>query len=373
MSVPALVAALLVGGTPTIPCDMTTAVALSLTQQGAGSQEVGQPAAPVIVLEPPLAVTAAEPSSQPEPASGTDQNEIVVTAQQHAPPGDPLEKINAKFFAATQAVDKAVVGPIALAYKHTVPGPARHGLRNFLYNLHEPVVFLNFLLQLKPGKAAQTLGRFAINSTIGGAGLFDVAKRRPFNLPRRPNGFADSLGYWGVKPGPFLYLPLIGPTTVRDLVGTVLDRLVLPLPIGKPFNRLTYTVPTGVLSSLDRRVEFDDQLHRLRDESADPYTASKKFYLEGRQTEIDELRGKRSSACPMSEVAGPTCDTLPLPTMITTSSTDLQKLIANPVICVDTWRVVPVPASNANRNSTCDLVYIPGMGEPPLTLPEQRE
>lgn len=219
-----------------------------------------------------------------------------MTARGRAAPGDPMEVVNGKSFAATQAMDRALIGPAALAYQHNVPEPVRSGVRNVLNNLHEPDVFLNFLIQLKPGKAAETLARFVINSTVGGAGLFDMAKRHPFNLPHRHNGFADSLGYYGVKPGPFLYLPLIGPTTVRDLIGGGLDRFVLPLAVGSPFNRLTFTIPVGVVSALDHRAEFDDQLHALHDGTADPYAASRDFYLRRRQAEIDRLRGKRHGA-----------------------------------------------------------------------------
>jgi phospholipid-binding lipoprotein MlaA len=239
---------------------------------------------------------------------GDDQGDIVVTGRVRSPT-DPLEKANAKSYEVTQSVDKAFVGPVAIAYKKKLPGPIRSGLRNFLYNVREPNVFLNFLLQLKPGKAMETLGRFAINTTIGGAGLFDVAKRRPFKLPRRPNGFADSLGYYGVKPGPYLFLPLIGPTTVRDLVGGGLDRLVLPLSVGKPFNELVYTVPIGVLSTVDHRAEFDEQLHKLHDGTADPYEASRAFYLQRRQAEIDHLRDRdRGAGSPESELANPAID-----------------------------------------------------------------
>src|SRR3546814_1283739 len=76
--------------------------------------------------------------------------------------------------------------------------------------------FLNFLLQFKIGKAAETLGRFAVNTTFGVGGLFDVAKTMPFNLPYRRNGFANTLGFYGVEPGPYFYLPLIGSTTLRS-------------------------------------------------------------------------------------------------------------------------------------------------------------
>lgn len=159
-------------------------------------------------------------------------------------------------------------------------------------NLAEPVAFLNFLVQLKPGKAAETAGRFAINTTIGVAGMVDVARKKPFRLPHRPNGFANTLGYYGVKPGPFLFLPLIGPTTVRDLIGLGIDRMVLPSVFGQPFNQPTYTIPASIVSSLDYRAEFDTQIRKMRD-APDPYAAFRKNYLESRQAEIDALHGRR--------------------------------------------------------------------------------
>src|SRR3546814_2534491 len=76
------------------------------------------------------------------------------------------------------------------------------------------------------GKALETVGRFAINSTIGAAGVFDVAKKAPINLPYRSNGFANTLGFYGVEPGPYFFLPLVGPTTLRDMVGDGIDLLV---------------------------------------------------------------------------------------------------------------------------------------------------
>lgn len=241
---------------------------------------------------PPSAeVPASVETSASSPVASSD--DIVVTARPRNAPGDPLQRVNAESFAITQSVDKAFVGPVSLAYKHALPAPVRSGLRNFLNNLHEPVVALNFLLQLRPGKAVETAGRFAINSTIGGAGVFDLAKRRPFNLRRRPNGFADTMGFYGVKPGAFLFLPLIGATTVRDLIGGMLDGVVLPLTVGRPFNRLAFTGPTGVIRGLDRRAEFDEKLQTLRS-SADPYAAARAFYLQRRQAEIDELRGRHS-------------------------------------------------------------------------------
>jgi phospholipid-binding lipoprotein MlaA len=253
------------------------------------------PVAPSQVPPPGTAPNAAVEAGSPGQAPPADpaQNEIVITGRSEAA-GDPLRAVNAEAFSVTQKVDDAVIGPAAQTYKENVPGPVRKGIHNFLYNLREPVVFLNFMLQLKPGKAAETLGRFAINSTVGVAGLVDVAKRKPFHLPRRANGFADTMGYYGVKPGAFLFLPLIGPTTVRDLIGGGLDRLVLPAAVGSPFDSLAFTVPAGALGALDHRSRFNKTLKDLHDNSPDPYAATRAFYLNRRQAEIDQLRGRVS-------------------------------------------------------------------------------
>ena len=237
----------------------------------------------------PLQVQAPDGGTAPPQAQAPD-GDIVVSGRRRSP-GDPLAAINEQSYAATQAVDRAVVGPVARAFEHTVPSPIRDGLRNFFINLHEPIVFVNYLLQLKPGKAAETAGRFVVNSTVGVAGLIDVAKRRPIKLLRRKNSFADTLGYYGVKPGPFLFLPLIGPTTLRDLIGGGVDRLMMPLYLGKPFNQPAFNVGTGGVHMLDRRAEFDDQLTQLR-AARNPYIATRSYYLWRRQAEIDGLHGR---------------------------------------------------------------------------------
>ena len=228
-----------------------------------------------------------------EPPQDTTEpsDEIVVNGRMPSS-ADPVEAINVKSFAAVQAVDKAVIGPVAHTYMSVVPKPVQSGLHNFLNNLDEPVVFLNFLLQLKPGKAAETVGRFAINSTIGIGGVIDVAKKRPFKLPRRPNGFADTMGYYGVGPGPYLFLPVVGSTTVRDLAARPFDLLVLPTAVGGLFSKPAFSVAKSNLSAVDERVSIDGRLHELRDNSSDPYAAIRNEYLARRQAEIDALRGK---------------------------------------------------------------------------------
>ena len=170
-----------------------------------------------------------------------------------------------------------------------MPRPVRSGLRNFLRNVSEPIAVLNYMLQLKPGKAAETLGRFAINTTLGVGGLVDVAKRKPFNLPYRRNGFANTMGYYGVKPGPYLHLPLVGSTTLRDFIGNRLDMLILPNLLGSRFSRPGIVIPVAVLSELDHRIRFDDELGKIR-AAQDPYVAARTYYLQKRQAEIDALR-----------------------------------------------------------------------------------
>lgn len=246
----------------------------------------GQPAsATPTPVEP---VSTAAPVSSAETPPAPEGQTITVTARAK---NDPIQGANAASFAVTQAIDNKLVGPAAETYKKVVPKPARAGLHNFISNLGEPIVALNFLLQLKPGKAAETLGRFAINTTLGIGGLKDVAKNKPFNLPHRRNGFANTLGYYGVGPGPYLYLPFVGSTSLRDMVGGAVDGLVLPMGVGAPFNKLYYTLPNGTIRSLDRRVEFDCQIKTLQ-AADDPYAATRAFYLKKRKAEIEALHGR---------------------------------------------------------------------------------
>jgi phospholipid-binding lipoprotein MlaA len=262
----------------------------------------------------PTITVPAEPAPTTEPAPPAE-NEIVVTAEPAPPPGDPLQALNVESFEVVQQVDEALVAPMARAYEKAAPRGVRKALRNFLQNLREPIAAVNFLLQLKVGKAFETVGRFGINSTVGLAGFIDVAKKKPFNLPRRPNGFANTLGFYGVKPGPYFYLPLIGSTTVRDLIGGTIDGLAYPVVIGAPFNQLEVTIPVGSLSALDYRIENDERIRALNEDSANPYRATREQYLTRRQAEIDALRGKAPAVAPADEpaIAAPVNDPNPAP------------------------------------------------------------
>lgn len=297
MSLAGFTLALVLTGTPLAPIDADLSQIVATEQ--VGSTAVAPSPAPPATL-PPCPQGAALPSAPPAPGeqppepAPAEQDAIVVTARSDSEPGDPMVQLNAQSYEVVQDVDEALVGPVAMAYKDAIPKPIRHGLRNFLRNLTEPIVALNFLLQLKPGRAAETVGRFAVNTSLGIGGLFDIAKRDPFKLPYRRNGFANTLGYYGVEPGAYLFLPLIGPSTIRDLVGGTIDGLLLPTVVGAPFNDIKFTLPAATLSALQGRIQIDEQLNALRNQSNDPYIDARDFYLKRRQAEIDALKGRNA-------------------------------------------------------------------------------
>lgn len=204
---------------------------------------------------------------------------------------DFVDEFSLETFELVDAVDLAVVEPVIDFYRDTVPSPLRQASQNFVRNLGEPVNFLNYLLQLKPGKAIETAGRFLINSTLGLGGLIDIAGKPGINLPYRYNGLANTLGYYGVKQGRFLYLPLIGGTTARDLIGNTIDGLLTPALYGAPVNRPIFAIPVGAVSVLNIRLDNDAEIDRIRDESADQFSATRDSYFLFRENEIRALRG----------------------------------------------------------------------------------
>ncbi|NVE95288.1 MlaA family lipoprotein [Altererythrobacter lutimaris] len=286
MAIALTTAALIATATP-----LTLAAPLPVHMQSAdavAAQPAPEEAPPASEAESEAQAPQQDVEEQDTPV---DPNVIVVSGASDARKKDPLVQVNETAFAITQSVDAALVEPIADVYEDDIPSPIRKGLRNFFRNLLEPVTALNYFLQLKPGKAFETLGRFGLNSTIGVAGLFDVAKKEPFNLPYRRNGFANTLGYYGVEPGPFLVLPLVGATTLRDLIGGGIDQSFLPLAVGKPFGTPLYAVPAYTVNSLEFRIEFDQRLEDISN-SDDPYFAMRETYLCQREADIAALKNR---------------------------------------------------------------------------------
>lgn len=221
--------------------------------------------------------------------------QIARSERRHAR-GDPLEGFNRAMFSVHTTLDRLFFRPVAKAYEKVVPKFVRKGLRHFFSNLGEPLVFANDVLQLKPKRALRTFARFAINSTIGVAGTLDVAKGENRGLEHHDNSFGNTLGRYGVGPGPYIFLPLIGPGTLRDTAAGVGEGQVLPLTIGTPFDRAEYRVARGIITGLDLRAESDDAYNALTGGAVDPYATLRSAYLQDRAGTIAELRGRGRTA-----------------------------------------------------------------------------
>jgi phospholipid-binding lipoprotein MlaA len=222
---------------------------------------------------------------------------------------DPLEGFNRLSYKISQPIDRYIFRPVALTYKDVVPRPLRDGARNFISNLFEPLVFFNDVVQLRPKRALHTVVRMALNSFVGFGGLFDVAKRPPFHLLHHENGFGDTLGYYGIGPIAYVYLPVLGPTDLRDIVGGVgdsfaeprlLERLVHP-DSDRPLLRAKlklgrYSAIVEIVQGLDRRAENDDALETIRRTSVDPYATLRSSFLQDRAGEIAGLKAKNGQA-----------------------------------------------------------------------------
>jgi len=147
---------------------------------------------------------------------------------EHPPPYDPWEPVNQKIFWFNLRLDEYVLRPVATGYSKVVPEPARQSVGRFIKNLGIVERLANNLLQGKFPGAGQELGRFAINTTLGGVGLFDVADQW-FGLKASPEDFGQTLAVYGVASGPYLMLPFYGPSTVRDTVGLAVDSAMNPM------------------------------------------------------------------------------------------------------------------------------------------------
>lgn len=203
--------------------------------------------------------------------------------QTTAPPAhDPFEGTNRKMFDVGQALDHGIVRPIVGGYRRITPRPVRVGLHNLLQNLDEPTVLLNDVLQLHPKAAGKTALRFVSNTVFGIAGIFDPATKA--GLPHHDNGFGSTLGRYGVGSGPYVYVPLLGATSLRDMVGDGVDFVSDPLSYVLP-KAHKVTVTRTALSLLDDREQAEEDLRKL-EAAADPYATLRSVYIQSREAEI---------------------------------------------------------------------------------------
>jgi phospholipid-binding lipoprotein MlaA len=210
---------------------------------------------------------------------------------------DPLEPTNRVFYAVNDGLDVVVLRPIALAYRYVVPEPVRTGVSNVLANLGTPVLLSNDLLQWKPRRAGDTALRFLINTTIGVVGVFDVAQS--FGYTRHENDFGITLALWGVPDGPFLFLPVLGPSDPRDATGFGVDIALDPFTwVGKGavVTDLDYT--RFGLSAVDARAGVLDEVDNIKKTALDPYATFRSLYRQHRASQISGAREDRPSGTP---------------------------------------------------------------------------
>jgi phospholipid-binding lipoprotein MlaA len=167
---------------------------------------------------------------------------------------DPLERINRYTYKFNAQFDEAIFLPVADTYRR-LPSPIRTGVHNFFDNLSEPKSVVNFVLQLRPVFGLRSLGRFVINSTIGIGGLFDVAAH--FKLKPYLTGFGATLSIWGMHPGPYLVIPILGPATLRDGVGMLADYAVAYAINVADLYRGDQSWALGTLDAIDLRANTD--------------------------------------------------------------------------------------------------------------------
>ena len=192
-------------------------------------------------------------------------------------PRDPLESFNRVSYKVTDAVDRAALKPAAKAYKAVAPQFVETGVSNFFSNLGQPANIVNDLLQAKFKPALNDTGRFFVNTTVGIGGLFDPASK--VGLDRNNEDFGQTLGKWGVPPGAFIWIPLLGPSTVRDTFGQVGDYYTSPLNY---VERDAIRFPLSGLQLIDWRasqLSLDDTLKQ----AYDPYAFIRNAYLQRRE------------------------------------------------------------------------------------------
>jgi phospholipid-binding lipoprotein MlaA len=204
---------------------------------------------------------------------------------------DPIEPTNRTIFDANQFVDRNALKPVAEAYVDTVPPGIRHGLHNVLRNINEPRVGINDALQGNFDQAWATTQRFVVNTTIGGLGVFDVAQ--DWDLPHHDADFGQTLGVWGVGEGPFLELPLFGPSNPRDATGIVVGFLMDPFTYvtGGPISYVGYARVAATV--LDERSARLADLDEIQKHSLDYYATLRSLYRQHRQDMVDQASGTR--------------------------------------------------------------------------------
>jgi phospholipid-binding lipoprotein MlaA len=202
---------------------------------------------------------------------------------------DPLQGFNRGSFGFSMGLDRAVLRPVAHGYMAVTPSPLRRRVSAVVYNLGEPSTTVNDILQGKPKRAGRSSARFLINSTIGVLGIWDVATG--MGLKAHDADFGQTFGRYGVRPGPYLYVPVIGPSNFRDGVGRVLDFFTDPVGIVGGGYTTTFGATRLGVQTVDTRARADTAFRAL-DDATDPYVTARSAYGQYREAFIREATGE---------------------------------------------------------------------------------
>jgi phospholipid-binding lipoprotein MlaA len=201
----------------------------------------------------------------------------------YADPRDPMEGFNRSMYAFNEGLDKAILKPLAKGYKAITPVPVDNGITNFFSNINDVVSAVNNLLQFKLSRAASDVSRVVINTTIGILGFMDVATN--MNIPRYDEDFGQTLGAWGIGPGPYIVLPFFGPSNGRDAVGLVVDWYTDPVTYLEPESHMWLT---KTLRYTDQRADLLRASNILQEAALDPYEFLRDAYLQKRRNDVHD-------------------------------------------------------------------------------------
>jgi len=196
---------------------------------------------------------------------------------------DPGERVNRGIFGFNEGVDRFVLGPVAKGWDVVMPERVQWGFTNFFANLRMPVVFLNDVLQAKPVAAGQDLARFLVNTTVGIVGLIDMAGR--MDIPANDEDFGQTLGAWGVGPGAYVVLPLLGPSSMRDTVGLVVDTVTTPHHY---FVSRTVSWSGAAVNVVNTRARYAEEIEENRTSALDYYVFMRNAFLQNRQRRVED-------------------------------------------------------------------------------------
>jgi phospholipid-binding lipoprotein MlaA len=252
-----------------------------------------QPAFALSGIVVALGLAAAIGTARAQPASTP-----AATAAVADETGDPWEDTNRTIFGFNEGVDKYVLVPVATAYRAALPDPIRNSMRDFLQNLNSPIILANDLLQGRFDLAKDTLGRFIVNTALGAGGIVDVATLA--GVPYHTNDLGITLATWGVGSGPYLMLPVLGPSNPRDLGGDIADSFGDPGNIVAGNHHLIWaSLLRGATAGIDERSRNIESLAEIERTSLDYYATIRSLARQRRAAQIRHQREDVPNVVPL--------------------------------------------------------------------------